>query len=65
MSEGSYWCLKLPTGFSGCLLVSEVAFWHQLVSEDAYWCLSVRTGVCGNLLVSEDTYGCRRVATGV
>ena len=38
MSEGSidaYWCLRVPTGFCGCLLES----------LDAYWCLSVPTGV--------------------
>ena len=53
MSVGAYWCLRVPTdvcewllvylmvptGVSGCLLVS----------ERTYGCLLVPTGVCGCL----------------
>ena len=35
MSEGNYWCLKVPTGICGCL---------QLL-EGVYWYLRVPTGV--------------------
>ena len=35
MSEGYYWYLKVPTGVSGCLLVS----------VGTYCCLRVPTGV--------------------
>ena len=35
MSVGAYWCLSVPTGVSGCLLVS----------EGAYGCLEMPTVV--------------------
>ena len=35
MSDGTYWCMRVPNGVCGCLLVS----------EGAYWSLSVPTGV--------------------
>ena len=35
MSVDGFWCLWVPAGISGCLLVS----------EGAKWCLSVPTGV--------------------
>ena len=60
MSEGSidaYWCLWVPAGVCGCLLVSEGTnrylrvptgvLGFLLVPEMAYWCLWVATGVCG------------------
>ena len=31
MSEGGYWCLRVPMGFCGCLLVSEGAYLYLWV----------------------------------
>ena len=66
VTETAYWRLRVPTGFSGCLLEPEVAFcypWmatavcgYLLVSVGTYWCLRVPTGICGCLLVSLVTY---------
>ena len=42
MSEGAYWCLRVPNGVFGC----------QPVFEGAYWDLRVSTGVLGELWVS-------------
>ena len=57
MSEGSNWCLRRPTGVSGCLLCLRVSMgaylylWLREVSEGVYGCLLVYVGA--GLLVSE------------
>ena len=44
-SEGTYWCLRMPTGVCVQILVCEGAKWFLMVSMDDYWCLRVPTGV--------------------
>ena len=53
MSVGGYWCLWVPAGNCGCLLVS----------EGAKWCVRVPTGVLGCLCLSEGDYWCRSMPT--
>ena len=36
MSEGAYWCLRVPTSVLGCLLDSVCAFWCLTVATGAY-----------------------------
>ena len=31
MSVGTYWCLKVPTGICGCLLLLEGVYWYLRV----------------------------------
>ena len=55
MSEGTYWCLwvptcvceclRVPTGVFECLLVRSTLLGGMLVSVGAYWCLRGSTGV--------------------
>ena len=45
MSDGTYWCLRVPNGVCGCLFASEGTYWLLRVPTDAYWFLSVPNGI--------------------
>ena len=68
MSEGTYSCLRGPTGVSGHLLVPVGGYLYLRVptaacgcllwSDSTYWCLLVSERTYGYLLVCECAYCC-------
>ena len=43
MPEGTYYCLRVPTGVRVWIVASEGAYWFLLLCEGAYWSLWVPT----------------------